>query len=70
MKKIHECRLLHDGWEMDNELWVVEMPNGSREVRATCHGDECVINIDRLDAKTKETRTSLEGLIKAKELVF
>ncbi len=70
MKKIYECRVLHDGWELDNKCWVIENEeSGSRQIRTTKHGCECEMSKKVLDEKIKETRMSLHGLLKVKELI-
>ena len=68
MKIIHKCRVLHDGWELDNSLWVVENEDGSREIQTTNHGMKCGVDREELDHKIKETQESLDGLIAAKKL--
>lgn len=66
MKIIHQSIVLQRGWEMDNSVWVVEDKNGSRTVKTTCH--ERPVTYDELDDKIAETKASLDGLLKAKEL--
>ena len=65
-KKIHTARVLRDGWEMDNEMWVVEDSNGCRVAVTTCHGGECPMSIDDIDATIKEAQNSIDGLNKTK----
>jgi hypothetical protein len=69
-KIIHWFRILHEGWESDNEGWVVEYPNGKRELLTTNHGEKCVMSKDELKDKIKETRRSLNGLLEAEKLVI
>ena len=40
-KKIHTATILHEGWEMDNKMWVMEDENGSRTSLTTNHGCLC-----------------------------
>lgn len=35
---IHTVTLLYEGWEMDNEAWVVEMADGGVKAFSTSHG--------------------------------
>jgi len=64
MEKIFSTRVLHDGWEMDNEIWVIQNANGENEVRTTNHGGECIACKSEIEASIEETRSSLEGLMK------
>jgi hypothetical protein len=66
-KKIFECRVLHDGWEMDNSAWVIEHPDGKKEIRTTNHGGECSMDIKDICSKIAETNASLSGLVKLLE---
>ena len=69
MKTLHECRVLHDGWEMDNVLTVIELENGGVALRTTSHGAECEMSLKSLEAKIAETKLSLEGLEIARAFV-
>jgi hypothetical protein len=69
MKKIHSALVLHEGWEMDNELWVLENDDGSRELRTTNHGGERKTNIQYIDEKIQEAERSIDELKEAKALV-
>ena len=68
MKIIHRCRVLHEGWGMDNSLWVAENEDGSRKIQTTRHGMNCEVDCKALDHKIKKTQESLDGLIAAKKL--
>lgn len=69
MAKIHHFKILHAGWEMDTKGHVEETPKGKRTLHTTNHGDECIMPKKELLAKIQETQDSLEGLLKAKELM-
>jgi hypothetical protein len=69
MKKVGEAVVLHEGWEMDNRAWVIEDEFGTRELRTTSHGGECVMTMNELDEKIMETEKSLNGLKMIKALV-
>lgn len=42
---IHKCKVLHDGWEMDNDLWVVQSESGPPVLMTTNHGRGVVMQI-------------------------
>lgn len=69
MSKIHRFKILHAGWEMDNHGHVFEDIKGKRKLFTTSHGNDVVMSKKELLAKIEETRESLEGLLKAKELM-
>lgn len=69
MKKIFTTRVLHDGWEMDNEVWVEEDESGKKLLKTTSHGGEYGMDIAELKEKIAETEISLCGLRKALKLV-
>ncbi len=62
MKKIKSATVLHEGWEMDNEAWIEQDLNGKLHLMSTNHGRECVMTIEELDLKIKETEDSLKQL--------
>ena len=68
MKKIYEAVVLHEGWEMDNLLWVVENDDGRRELRTTSHGSEYIMDTKEIMEKIAETKKSLAGLIEAQRI--
>lgn len=70
MKIIHTFKILHEGWEMDNDGRVVEDEVGGNKIMTTSHGVRCEMSQTSLKAKIKETEASLAGLKKAKELVY
>jgi len=68
MKILVKAVAMHVGWEMDNEIWLLEKNNKTKEIRTTSHGRERVMKMDELDNKIKETKASLNGLMKLKKL--
>lgn len=40
-KIIFNCTVLHEGWEMDNQAWVIELSSGEKQIMTTNHGREC-----------------------------
>jgi hypothetical protein len=70
LTKIHTARVLHDGWEMDNELWIMESKEGVRSVHTTSHGSEYVTDVSEIDDAIEEAQDSIDGLKKAKELLL
>ena len=69
MKRIHESRVLNDGWEMDNALWIDEDKNGHRLMYTTSHGSEYVMDKEEFFEKIEETELSLAGLKAAAALM-
>ena len=69
MERIFTTRVLHDGWETDNEVWVEEDESGKRVLKTTNHGDEEDMGLDELKEKIEETESSLHGLREALKLV-
>lgn len=63
MKKVLTATVMHVVWEMDNEAWLIENADGSRELRTTSHGGEYEMRLSELDEKIEETRNSLDSLI-------
>jgi hypothetical protein len=35
---LHTATILHEGWEMDNKAWIVEMEDGVQCALTTSHG--------------------------------
>jgi len=68
-KEIFRFKILHAGWELDNEGWIVEHEDGHRELRTTNHTSECEMSLRELEEKIIETQESLDGLLKAKTLM-
>ena len=68
-KKIHTATILHEGWEMDNKMWVMEDENGSRTSHTTNHGCLCRMSINDINDAIKKAQDSIGGLEKAKELL-
>lgn len=67
-KEIFRFKVLHAGWELDNECWIIENEDGRRE-RTTSHTSECEMPVRELEEKIIETQESPDGLLKAKTLM-
>ena len=61
--------VLHEGWEMDNEAWVVEGDDGSRMLWTTNHGSVCPMSIEDVEEHIKDAEESISQLKKLKELI-
>jgi len=68
MKPLFTAVVMHVGWECDNEAWVIENEQGDLEVKTTSHGGVYTMSMNELDEKIKETKESLDGLLKLKEI--
>lgn len=66
---IHRFTILHSGWEMDNDGWVVKMADGSLKEFTTCHGSLCPWDIRGIEDKINETADSLKGLREALDIL-
>ena len=62
---IHEASILHAGWEMDNEAWIVEMEGGEIVELTTSHGGICRWTRKEAEEKLAETEKSAESIRKA-----
>lgn len=62
---IHSFTILHEGWDMDNNGWVID---DHSVWTTTCEGEPYEMDEHELDAKIRETEASLEGLKRAKAL--
>lgn len=69
VKVVHVVAILHSGWEMDNEAWIVEMEDKSLKAFTTNHGGLCEWTLSELEEKIKETEESLTGLKEAQKLI-
>ena len=61
-KVLHTAKVLHDGWEMDNEAWVVEFEDGTRAVFTTSHGGLYVADRAEFEDKLRETEESAASI--------
>ena len=61
-KVLHTAKVLHDGWEMDNEAWVVEFEDGTRAVLTTSHGCLYVADRAEFEHKLRETEESADSI--------
>lgn len=66
-KIVHTFRVLHDGWEMDNEAWIARNKTGDLVYLSTNHGSlwDHGRDISELHDKLVETRNSVAGIKKA-----
>lgn len=68
-KEIFRFKILHAGWELDNEGWIIEHEDGRRELRTTSHTSEYETPLRELEEKIIETQESLDVLLKAMALM-
>lgn len=64
-------RILHDGWESDNEAWIARNKKGKLVLLMTSHGSlyDYGRDISELHEKLIETKESLAGIKKAIALI-
>jgi len=61
-KILHTATILHSGWEMDNEGWVVLLKNEDIKFLTTDHGSVSWWSIEEIEEKIEETSKSLKSL--------
>ena len=54
-KVLHTATILHNGWEMDNKAWIVEMESGEVVALTTSHGGLYRWTRDEAEKKLAET---------------
>ncbi|OYV28374.1 MAG: hypothetical protein B7Z79_13085 [Thiomonas sp. 20-64-9] len=55
-------KVLHAGWEMDNEAWLVEIGDKKFAALTTDHGRVVPWSIEDMQAKMMEARESMMGI--------
>lgn len=69
-KVLHKAIILHSGWEMDNEGWIVELEDGTIKGLTTSHGCSiCEWSIDDINSHILMTEESLTSLRKASTIL-
>ena len=72
VRTLFHFRVLHEGWEMDNSAWVIELADGSRAIATTSHGSpayivrdaemtEKVAEYEEVLAETRKALAMVEG---------
>ena len=61
-KVLHTARVLHDGWELDNEAWAVEFEDGTRAILWTSHGGLYVAKRAEFEDKLREMEESAASI--------
>jgi hypothetical protein len=56
--------VLHNGWEMDNLAWVVDLDDETKLLLTSDHGGVCDLSKRELVNKINETALSLQNLIR------
>ena len=57
---ILEFPILYEGWECDYTAWVMERADGSRYLKMTNHGFDCVGDVSLLEKKLAEYERAIE----------
>jgi hypothetical protein len=65
---LHTATILHKGWEMDNEGWIIRFKGGIVQAITTNHGSPCPWTQEEAKASIAEAEASIESLKKALEL--
>lgn len=59
---VREAVVLHEGWELDNRAWAVELEDGSIAVLCTNHGSIVEWTPKDIRGKLEETRASSDSI--------
>lgn len=59
---LHKATILHNGWESDNEAWVVALDSGINICMTTNHGSLQQTDISYFKEKLLETEKSVEQI--------
>lgn len=62
VKILHTATVLHEGWEADNEVWLVQGRGGETKALGTNHGSLCELRAETLDGHIAKTEKSLNEL--------
>lgn len=65
---LHTAPVLHAGWEMDNEAWIVEMEDGQVLALTTSHGSLCEWTKAEAEQALKDTESSAAALRRALDI--
>lgn len=70
-KILFTFRILHDGWEMDNEAWVARNKKGKLVLLMTSHGGlyDYGRDVSELHAALEQTKRSVVGIRQAIALI-
>jgi hypothetical protein len=66
--KIAEATVLHEGWELDNSLWLEVDSEGRKKIYTTDHGFRVEADEYYIDKKIEEALASVAGLLAVKKL--
>ena len=68
---VHTFRILHDGWETDNEGCIARNKKGELVLLMTNHGSllDHGRNVKELHEKLAETKRSVEGIKQAIKII-
>ena len=70
MTIIHKFRILHDGWEMDNEGWVErDDASGDISMHTTNHGGRCTLSGEDALSYIAEVEHSIAGTKEALKIM-
>ena len=65
---LHTETILHNGWEMDNTAWIVELADGSRAALTTEHDGVYPWTKKQAEDKLAEAEASAASIRRALEL--
>lgn len=69
-KILHEFKILHEGWELDNAGWVVELYDEEKKIVLTNHGQPYFASPKELSKKCEEYKLLLKEAAKAIHMVL
>lgn len=59
---LYAFKIAHVGWEMDNDLWLVKLSDGSTQVFGTNHGGLCEVSKKELQQYLADAKERYENL--------
>lgn len=67
-RTLHTFVIFHEGWELDNAGWVVELEDGARRIVWTSHGGYVIADIQKLSELTAKLEWCLDNMRQAASL--
>lgn len=66
MKILEKAVVLHEGWDMDNLIWISQDDDGNLKLLSTNHGRECESSVNCIDSSIERAQDSIDQLKKLK----
>lgn len=66
---IHHFTIMHKGWEMDNDGWIVKDHSGKLRFLTTSHGRHYFSDLGEIEHIISQAQEAIDGAIKAKAFI-